>query len=589
MRTFRSKLIAAFFVLIVVPVALLAVWYYSAGTDAIVELAQENVHEIVKKNNAILDEKLARIEENSAKMITDPDLYEAFRRVRPDEAASLLSTDKEVKRIINRYFLSTEDSYSVDIATSYYAFGHNYSFIPFRRLESSKLYRDAYAAGGRLEWIPTYDFSRMYRLTEFEHALYEYKYLFSAVRLINSTRVANGVFFELPRDVQRPVLIINFLESFYRNVFDGSLQTPGAYYMILSPEGEVVSHQLDGYAATRLRPEWLRRVADEGTGTKVVDIDGRKMILCFDTSRVTGWISIAVVPVDGLVGGIASVVKQYTLYVATVVVLLSLVVAFVISGKITTPVRRLLSAMKNVGDGNFDTKLDVAPNDEFGILSRRFNDMNAKIKQLIEENYEAKLREKETEIMALNVQMNPHFLNNTLNIVNLMAIENDQEEISTMLVKICSMLQYTTNTSNDTEDFKADFEWLENYIYIMTHRFEHKFRVETFLDPLLYGRKVPKLFLQPFVENAIIHGFKNIKSGGVIRIYGWLEDDKRCFSVEDNGCGITPERWAEIQARPSVGIRNVDKRIKLTYGPAYGVRIDSEPDRGTRVLLTVPL
>lgn len=124
----------------------------------------------------------------------------------------------------------------------------------------------------------------------------------------------------------------------------------------------------------------------------------------------------------------------------------------------------------------------------------------------------------------------------------------------------------------------------------MTNRFEEKFSVEYYINPLLENYRVPKLFLQPFIENAIIHGFKKMERGGVIKIYGWIQEDNLYFSIEDNGCGMNAEKVRKIPHGDthSVGIRNVDKRIKLLYGDEYGVQLESRPGVGTTVTIVIP-
>ena len=131
--------------------------------------------------------------------------------------------------------------------------------------------------------------------------------------------------------------------------------------------------------------------------------------------------------------------------------------------------------MRSVGEGDFQTRVEVTRKDEFGLLSQRFNRMNDRIQMLVKENYEIKLKEKEAEIQALNMQMNPHFLYNTLNIMNWTAIENGQKELSKMLVCLSNMLHYTSRKDWGAVHLSEELEWMRNYFYIMAARFEGKF------------------------------------------------------------------------------------------------------------------
>jgi len=322
----------------------------------------------------------------------------------------------------------------------------------------------------------------------------------------------------------------------------------------------------------------------------IIDNDGKKELVCFDTLEVNGWISAIMVPVEKILSSLP-VIKYYTLYLSVILIVIAIIFALILSDRISKPLRELSTAINKVGEGNFDTKVYIQSNNEIGKLVHSFNEMNEKIRQLIEENYEVKIREKETQIMALNLQLNPHFLSNTLNTINWMAIENNQEEISKMIISLSTMLQYTMQNSKETVLFKDDLEWLKSYIYIMSNRSPGLFSVIYDFDPLLYGKQVPKLFLQPFIENSIIHGFEFMESGGIIRIKGVIENETRYFYVIDNGKGLTEEEIhnALNSDEKKIGISNVNKRIKLIYGERYGVKIKSQVGTGTEIEISMPL
>ena len=206
------------------------------------------------------------------------------------------------------------------------------------------------------------------------------------------------------------------------------------------------------------------------------------MIACYDTSQVTGWTSIVLIPPKELMRFSVPLVKSYTLKLALIFIIISMSLAYIISGTITKPLKKLLIAIKKTGEGNFDTKIQEDSGGEIGYLICKFNNMNEKIGLLIKENYLTKIREKETEIMALNIQLNPHFLYNSLNIINWLAIENKQKEISKLIVSLSSMLQYTAHNNCEMENFEDDLKWLKNYIYLMSYRFEGKFTVNYDID-----------------------------------------------------------------------------------------------------------
>lgn len=360
--------------------------------------------------------------------------------------------------------------------------------------------------------------------------------------------------------------------------------------MLLDPQGKVVAGSEPGTAAQTNREAWLDELQQENSGARRMKLNGEVFIVCFDRSEVTGWLSVVWMPEAGLVSSFVPVIRTSLTVLAVIMGIVAMSFAFFMAGKITKPIKRLLSAMRSVAEGDFQTRVEVVGHDEFGILTQRFNRMNDRIHLLVTENYEIRLKEKEAEIQALNMQMHPHFLYNTLNVMNWTAIENDQQELSRMLVCLSSMLHYTSRKTWAAVPLSEEMNWMENYFYIMSIRFEDKFTVEYAMDPSLMETEVPRLLFQPFVENAILHGFDQTGSGGIIRIRGWLEGAARYFEVEDNGRGMSRETVDAIlhQKSASVGIKNTIERIQMTYGSEYGISILSSPGLGTRVRITLP-
>lgn len=586
---FRTKLIISYIILITIPLGIMGYKYYSTSLAVLSEFARENIHSVVKQNNQIIDAELSKAEESSLAMIADQDLFYEYQNAKQDDEYSMINMEKKITKIFNKYFSEYKNIYSVHLVTSYFNFG-TATLIPYQNFRQTDLYREAIRADGGLQWIPTYDFTEMFDQDYLKTANIDYRHLFSAVRQIKVFHIDNGIVTTPDRSVELPILVVNYEPDLYKKRFESSLPFKGSFFFVADKQGDIIAHSDQSKLTSNDTTVWLNEITEKRSGSSFVEIDGKKMIVCYDTSQVTGWISAVVISPEELMGSFIPEIKSYTFYIAIALVAISLIFAFLISGSITKPIRKLLQAIKKMGEGDFDNKIPVSDKSEMGYLINKFNHMNGKIDLLIEENYKVKIREKEAEIMALNIQLNPHFLYNTLNIINWMAIENKQKEISKMIIILSAMLQYTSQNHHDMGDFRADLEWLQNYIYIIDNRFEGKFTVHYDIEPELLDERVPKLFLQPFVENSIIHGFADMESGGQIHIIGWSEGDNRYFSVEDNGKGISDEKITDTMhnERKSIGIQNVDKRIKLIYGDNYGVSIKSQSYEGTIVMIVLP-
>lgn len=585
--TFRTRLLASYIFLIAVPLIVLGILFYRTGLRVVTEQAQKNVYEIVKKNNEIMDNKLRIIEQNSAAMFVDKDLFRVFNSLKPENKADLLAADRLVSDRLRGYFSQIDDVYAYQLWTSYFTFGQP---LPQGDPTRSDIYRAARQAGGKMVWFPTYDFVEMFDQPYLAKGTIDFRYLFSATRVLDFSYLSNTTLEKLDADVERPVLTISFKSDTLNSLYEKSIPE-GSHYLVLDPDNRILAGSESGSITQVYRDNWVEQLQKTGSGTRRITLDGVKMIVCFDRSQVTGWMSIVMTPEYALVGSLVPVIRASTTLLAVIMGIVALVFAYFISGKITNPIKKLLGAMRSVGEGDFQTQVAVSTNDEFGILLQRFNRMNDRIRLLVSENYEIKLKEQEAEIQALNMQMNPHFLYNTLNVMNWTAIENDQKELSKMLVCLSNMLHYTSRKEWGAVHLSEEIEWMKSYFFIMSVRFEGKFMVSYEIDSALYDYKMPRLLFQPFVENAILHGFDQIESGGLIRIRGWINDGTRHFEIEDNGRGMSSDTVHAILYRESssIGIKNTIARIRMTYGEAYGIAITSVPGSGTKVTIKLPL
>ena len=254
---------------------------------------------------------------------------------------------------------------------------------------------------------------------------------------------------------------------------------------------------------------------------------------------------------------------------------------------ITKPLRRIVVAMNHFGEKKQAIKLDAYSKDEIGVLQRSFNSMSTKIHNLIEEVRVVSAKEKEAELKALQAQINPHFVYNTLDTINWMAIEKQEGEISQMITALSDMMRYTIRSNDQLVTIEEEMKWAKNYVNIQKNRFEDRFGLEFDIDERTLNYKIPRLLLQPFIENAIVHGMEEREYGGLISIRIRLDEpsDNIYVYIEDNGIGMDSNQVQLINERRilGVGIQNTNDRVQLKYGAQYGVTISSRVNEGTKV------
>lgn len=299
----------------------------------------------------------------------------------------------------------------------------------------------------------------------------------------------------------------------------------------------------------------------------------------------------------------------YEFYAIVLVMLLLFIPLFAyavlfLRNHIQIPIRKMLDASKKMEAGEMGVVVDGdMPNQEFQHLKESFDSMSAQVKSLFEYAYDEKLARKDAQIQALQAQINPHFLNNTLEMMNWQARMSGDAVVSKMIESLSTVLDYRMNRANVKEIHLAEeLQCIDAYFYIMTMRFGQRLQIEKEIDENLLYIMVPPLILQPIVENAIIHGVESVKNG-TIRLKIFHDESKVYLQVRNTGKKMTEQDLARIHAilegdesqipktpgrHTSIGIQNVNRRIRLVYGEEYGLTIVQGENMVTVSTITVP-
>ena len=307
-------------------------------------------------------------------------------------------------------------------------------------------------------------------------------------------------------------------------------------------------------------------------------------------STATGW-KICVYKPDKLI--IYSV--QPILLVAAVAILVSMFAGIacihITSEFITKRIKKLQKTMKNLETGTLGTVLENDSADEIGDLINGYNSMSKRLDDTVNEVYRSKIKEKEYEMRALQAQINPHFLYNSLSMINWKALEAEQEDISHITLALSTFYRTALNKGKNILLVKDEIVNIKSYLDIQLAMHDNSFDVVYDIDDNILKYETLNLILQPLLENAIGHGIDVKTDGrGEIRIEGRENGDFLDFTVSDNGVGMTKTQAALILSKSSngYGVSNVNERIKLYYGEEYAVKIDSTPGVGTKIMLHFP-
>lgn len=281
------------------------------------------------------------------------------------------------------------------------------------------------------------------------------------------------------------------------------------------------------------------------------------------------------------------------LLMAGVCFVLCILVAERLSSNLTFPIRRMNDAMHRVQEGHLDTRIPVDRQDEFGQMSENFNIMANKLEDYMEQQVKAQKELDASHIAMMQAQMNPHFLYNTLDTMKWLAKANHIPEIATMSAGLARILR-TSISSEQFVRLKEELDFVKSYVEIQKIRYSDRFRYEISMPQSLEACIVPKLVVQPIVENAIIHGLENCEDG-LIQVTVYEKEEALYIEVKDNGCGIPEEIMECLNSKDRealtghIGFYNVDTIIRLHYGERYGLHMSRPKEGGTCVQIMLPL
>lgn len=280
---------------------------------------------------------------------------------------------------------------------------------------------------------------------------------------------------------------------------------------------------------------------------------------------------------------------------ATVLLLLLTVFATsLISKSMSSSIKNIVTSMKTACNGTLTVQIQEKNKNEISIIGQQFNLMMMTISKQIQTIQKINEQTKEAEIRSLEAQIDPHFLYNTLDSINWIAIENDEPEISSMLCNLAEIMRYRIQNSNSLVSLDIELYYLEKYLELQKQRFSNCFDYIIDVNPELNNCILHKLLFQPFIENSLIHGFDRTEHGGILKIIvKKYNNDYLNFIIQDNGKGLSQEQVNDIfqiknSSKSSIGIPNVLMRLELYYEKNYQFHVESEPNIGTTISIIIP-
>lgn len=380
-------------------------------------------------------------------------------------------------------------------------------------------------------------------------------------------------------------------KSLYDIIADIELSWDGKVFLV-NEEGRILATKDDSLLGESLEEAYMDCFGREEAFYGNVPIDGAGYSIYNSPAISNGWHMVLAIPRDYYVRDIVEL-RNIVLWITLIIACLAVVSSILISRSITRPIEDLSQAMEEFGQGNFEINCEIDSEDEIGRLSRTFNQMVQDMNGLVNTVYEQKVMNQDAQMKSLQMQINPHFLYNTLDTINWMARMKQADEVGDMAASLGNMMRYSLAKKSFAR-IQEEVKNLEDYLYIQNYRYGDKMEARIEIAEELMQLYVPKLLIQPILENAIVHGIEDMLDRGHIVISAWRDEDDLYIRVEDDGVGMTEEAISQIlnedysnkkKGHTSIGIVNVNRRLQMIYGSSYGLLIQSVLGAGTKMTM----
>jgi two-component system sensor histidine kinase YesM len=576
-RSFRTNIALAFVLIILMTILIMSITSYYLSRDSVQSNAQAYTTELVKQVNKNIKSYVSGMQYVS-------DLVAGNRAVQQYLSAasfSSLEEEKKMKENISEFLesmlVSRTDIASVNI------FGQDGRFVsgrkdldlnPFVDIKSMKWYRDAVAARGQ-------------NVISSSHVQPIFKGRYPWVVSLSRQFISKDGGQELG------VFLVDLNFSVMNNMLKDIKLGQRGYLFIIDNNGKIVYHPQQQLIYSKLKSEMIDKVLEIQSGTFTSDEgSGSRMYTVQDSDF--GWKIVGVSYVNELVANQDNMRLSFVI-LGLICIVIAIMIAIFLSKRISQPIKQLEHYMKEVEKGNFDIHVPVPKTIEFGRLARTFNIMVGKIKELMTQVVSDQEQKRKSEINALQAQINPHFLYNTLDSIVWMAESNRSKEVVVMTSALAKLFRSSISKGEELVPIKTEIEHITNYLKIQKMRYSNKLDYLIEIQDSVREHLTIKVILQPIVENAIYHGIKKKRGPGWIKIKSEETDTEIMLIVEDNGSGMDEETYRRLlfptpkrtEGR-GVGVPNVHERLQLYFGAQYGLSYKSTLGEGTTVTIRFP-
>ena len=581
-RRIQTTIALAFAALVIVTAMVLAGLSFSFTRDAVESTSLDYTGQLITQVATNIESYITHMKNISSVVLANGQVREYFGSEGDGESREELATSIEsflnaisrTRNDISLILIASEDGEALSNA-------EELNINPAISLTDLPFFSDAVAAPGS----PVISSSHVQNI-----AAGDYRWVISLSRTVDG----------LPEGAGQTVLLVDLTFSVINDLVNRISLGSRGYLFVVDATGGIVYHPRQELIYSGIETEYIGRVLDDTQGSFTIDDERGARVYTLSTSEQTGWRIVGVNYESELVGNRTLAQRYYTIS-SLIMVLLGIVIAVLISHRVSQPILRLRESMKQVESGEFDRTVAVSANNEVGDLAHDYNIMVAKIRELMKRNEEEHAQKRRSELLALQNQITPHFLYNTLDSIIWMAEGKQHDNVVTTVAALARLLRLSISKGDELISVHDEIEHIKSYLTIQKVRYRDRLDFSIDVSEAILRLRIPKVILQPLVENAIYHGVKNNEEGGRVTIRGEASETGVVLSVIDDGVGMDPEQMKSILEEDSderlpvrtgrgtrVGVRNVHERIRLYFGEPYGLTFHPNPGGGTIVRVQLP-
>lgn len=571
-RSIGTAIVLSFTALILVVTSVIVGRSYTYTTEQLQTNAIDYTQQLIAQVNAELDMYVEYIKDISDFIVNNATVstyLDTSATVRSDEQArrveQVLRNAADIRRDISAIALISADGAVL--------FGDQTARVnPYADYRNTDWYRGALAADGEV-------YVSSSRVENLVYGTYQWVVTFSKA-------VGDG-----PNGVLLVDLSYDVIDDICANIQLGRR----GYIFLVDAGGDILWHPQQNMIHNNLKTENVSELLASGDGTVLRTTDEGEKLYLSGHSTATGWTAVGVASPEDLLQNQDLLFREYAL-IGILAVTLACLIAMLISRAITNPLRKLTATMQQVEQGDLSVRCDIKNRSEVGQLGENFNHMISTTQTLMAEQLHSHEQKRLNEWKVLQAQIKPHFLYNTLDSIIWMSHAGKNAQVVEMTSALAQLLRNSIGSGKEIITLSEELRHVESYLVIQKMRYNEKLQYELDIDPTTADCTIPRLVLQPLVENAIYHGIKVKEEGGTIRIAAMLDEDRLLATVEDNGPGMSPEQLAHIfeekegdESSSKIGVYNVNERLRIYFGEDFGLKFFSEPDKGTTAMLILPI